>query len=97
MKSVIQSDETCLMCGRNGNGDSLEEHHIFFGQPNRDYSEKDGMKVLLCGCRCHREGPNAAHRNRNTDLRLKRIAQVEWQHRYGDTDAFIRRYGRSYL
>ena len=98
MKSVIQSDNSrCYLCGRNGNGDPLEEHHIFFGAANRTLSEEDGMKVMLCGTRCHRNGKEAAHRNRQTDLLLKQKAQTVWEARNGKRENFIRRYGRNYL
>ena len=98
MKSVMQSDNSrCYLCGRNGNSDPLEEHHIFFGAANRTLSEKDGMKVMLCGNRCHRNGKEAAHRNRQTDLLLKQKAQTVWEARNGSREDFIRRYGRSYL
>ena len=98
MKSVMQSDNSrCYLCRRNGSGDPLEEHHIFFGSANRALSEEDGMKVMLCGNRCHRNSKEAAHRNRQTDLLLKQKAQTAWEARNGSRDDFIRRYGRSYL
>ena len=84
MQSIIQADRTCcFICGRNGNGDPLEEHHIFFGNPNKQHSEEDGLKVMLCGERCHRTGKWSAHRCNETNRRLKREAQhvleLKWQ------------------
>ena len=35
MKSIMQEDRTyCFLCGRNGYGDPLEEHHAFGGHRN---------------------------------------------------------------
>ena len=48
-------ERVCWLCGRNGNGDPLECHHIF-GGAMRKKSEKYGLKVYLCGDRCHRNG-----------------------------------------
>lgn len=106
MQSIIQNDRTrCYLCGRNGNGDPLEEHHIFFGNPNRQHSEEDGLKVMLCGERCHRNGKWSAHRCDETNRRLKRKAQHVWEltrRLDGMTpeearEAFIARYGKSEL
>ena len=96
MDSIIQDEKVCYLCGRNGNGDRLEEHHILFGNPNRDHSEKYGLKVWLCGERCHRNGKNAAHRCRDTDLMLKRIAQEKFEENHSRED-FISLFGRNYL
>lgn len=52
----------CFLCGRNGNGDRLELHHIF-GAANRDKSDQLGLTVWLCGERCHRLGKYSAHQN----------------------------------
>lgn len=96
MKSIVQSDNRCFLCGRNGNGDPLETHHIFFG-PNRKLSDQDGMTVLLCGERCHRNGKNSVHMNATVDKKLKEIGQAVWEAHYGPTKEFIKRYGRNYL
>lgn len=96
-ESIMQKDRTrCFLCGRNGWGDPLEEHHCF-GGPNRALSEADGLKVYICGNRCHRNGPGAAHRNAGTANFLKAEAQLAWEARYGPREAFLRRYGKNYL
>lgn len=100
MKSIIQTEKVCYMCGcctPTGFYDGLEEHHIFFGRSNRKHSEKRGLKVWLCGETCHRNGKRAAHRNRETDLYLKRIGQATYEEVYGDRADFIAEFGRSYL
>lgn len=97
MKSIMQDDKTyCFICGRNGNGDPLEEHHAF-GGPNRKLSEKDGLKVYLCGNRCHRNGEKAVHRCRETADYIHSEAQKVWEARYGTRKDFMSRYGRNYL
>lgn len=63
----------CFLCGRNGNGDPLEKHHIF-GGALRKVSEKYGLVVNLCGERCHRNGPDSAHKSKET---------ADYLHRYG--------------
>lgn len=56
MKSVICNDKSrCYLCGRYG---PTHEHHIF-GGPDRNMSEKYGLKVPLC-LDCH-EGNDGAH------------------------------------
>lgn len=100
MKSIIQTEKVCYLCGcctPTGYYDGLEEHHIFFGRSNRKHSEKRGLKVWLCGETCHRNGKRSAHRNRETDLYLKRIGQAAYEEVYGDRAAFIAEFGKSYL
>ena len=55
------------------------------------------MKVRLCGDRCHRNGPDAVHRNHDTDIRIKQTAQRIWENTYGTREDFMRRYGKNYL
>lgn len=87
----------CFLCGRNGNGDRLERHHIFGGS-RRPLSEKYGLVVYLCGSRCHRNGEYAVHRNAETMALLHRYGQRKamsennWAER-----EFIKNFGRNYL
>lgn len=100
MKSIIQTEKVCFLCGcctPTGYYDGLEEHHIFFGRSNRKHSEKRGLKVWLCGETCHRNGKRSAHRNRETDLYLKRIGQAAYEETYGDRADFIAEFGKSWL
>ncbi len=102
MKSIIQTEKVCYFCGRNipyGYYDGLEEHHIFYGysSKNRDKSEKRGLKVWLCGETCHRNGKKSPHKDRETDERLKRMAQEIYERTYGDRAAFIAEFGKNYL
>ena len=58
MKSIIQSERECFICG----SPYVEEHHIF-GGAYRKKSEQYGLKVFLCHCD-HNEPPNGVHHNK---------------------------------
>lgn len=97
-KSIIQDDwSKCFLCGRNGNGDGLEVHHIFYGTSNRKHSDEDGLVVRLCGRRCHRLGEHSAHKDREVNSYLRKTAQKAWEANYGTRQAFRSRYGMSVL
>ena len=86
----------CCLCGASeANGKHIELHEIFFGTSNRDKSIADGMVAPLCE-ECHR-GTRGVHNFRETDLKLKKIGQSKWEEEYGDRDAFIKRFGQSWL
>lgn len=95
MKSIMQKDKVCYLCGRNGAGDPLEKHHIF-GGANRTNSENDGLFVWLCGSRCHRDGIYAVHRCKDTMRILRSEAQKEYEKTHSH-EQFMTRYGKNYL
>lgn len=89
-----------LFCGDGSVKPYLEEHHVF-GGPRRKKSEHYGLKVYLC--RKHHTGDitgsrEAVHRPDCNDygLRLKRLAQIEFESRYGH-DKFMAEFGKNYL
>lgn len=87
----------CFLCGRNGNGDHLERHHIFGGS-NRKWSEKYGLTVMLCGNRCHRNGEYSAHRNKDIAAYLHRYGQEKaMKENNWNVDQFREIFGRSYI
>lgn len=92
MKSVIQTEKVCYRCG----SPYVEDHHIFFGNPNREHSEQYGLKIWLCHMD-HRNGSEAPHRNRKVDLAYKTMAQTAFESKWGNRDDFIRIFGKSYL
>lgn len=94
--SILQKDKVCFLCGRNGADDPLEHHHCMSG-PNRKLADEDGLWVWLCGNRCHRNGPEAVHRNPATDLFIREEAQRAWESTYGTREEFMARYGKNYL
>lgn len=87
----------CFLCGRNGNGDPLDRHHVF-GGGLRKKSERYGLVVDLCHHRCHQYGPEAAHQNAETRDELHRWAQKKAMKENGWTvDEFVRQFGKNYL
>lgn len=95
--SIIQPDTSyCFICRQNGYNDRLEIHHIF-GGAHRNKSEKYGLKVALCGEKCHRNGRNAVHANHKVDIQLKEYAQRKAMKHYGwTTEEFIEIFGKNY-
>lgn len=93
MKSVLQDTKESYICGCMN---CLEDHHIFFGISKKKHSENRGLKVWLCGGH-HRNGPQAVHRNRETDLQLKEMAQTYYEQNIGTRQQFIVEFGKSYL
>ena len=88
----------CYLCGRNYTADpcGLETHHLV-GGPNRKYSERYGLKVRLCGERCHRNGANSVHRNLQVNLSLKAAGQKAFESRHGTHEDFMRIFGKNYI
>lgn len=87
----------CWLCGKNGNGDPLDRHHLFSG-PNRKKSEKYGLVVYLCHHECHIFGPNAAHQNAETMQKLHEYGQKKAMKENNWTiPDFIREFDRNYL
>lgn len=96
-KKTPVHERRCALCGRNGVGDPLEEHHIF-GGANRKKSEKYGLTVWLCGNRCHREGTEAVHRNVRSQEKLHIMGQLKAMREQGWTkDEFRAVFGKNYL
>lgn len=99
-KSIIQKNtDICYLCGKPGNWEDgmLEEHHVFNGTANRKKSEQYGLKVMLHGLKCHREGKMSVHRCRGTDLALKIIGQRAFEKEIGSRERFMAEFGRNYI
>lgn len=101
MKSIIQEDrQHCFLCGRNARADyfGLEEHHCFEGYGRREISEKYGLKVYICGDRCHRNGKESVHKNAKIDRDLKAKAQEIAMQYYGwSVEDFICKFRKNYI
>ena len=93
MKSVLQNEKKCFVCGRT---DVLHDHHCLFGTANRKISEKYGLKVWLCPIH-HNMSNEGVHFNKALDLRLKQMAQAYYEQNIGNRTAFIRDFGKNYL
>ena len=93
----MQSERKCWLCGRNGNGDPLELHHIF-PSSNRNNSTKYNATVYLCGNECHRNGKRSVHKCRETREKLQRWGQLKVMEEQGWTeDEFRNVFGKSFL
>lgn len=92
-KSIIANERRCVLCGTTYR---LHKHHIYHGTANRRKSEQDGCWVYLCAAH-HNMSAFSVHNNAELDRRLKQDCQKVWEQKYGKRDAFIKRYGRSYL
>ena len=75
MKSILQTEKVCYLCGRSY---GLEKHHIFGGVANRKWSERLGLWVYLCGQTCHR-GADGAQYDPVLNRRLKAEAQAAFE------------------
>jgi methionine aminopeptidase len=87
----------CFLCGRNGNGDRLERHHIFGGS-RRKLSEKYGLVVDLCGDRCHRNGRYSVHKNAEVQKYLHEYGQKKaMEENVWTVREFINVFGKNYI
>ena len=95
-KRKITGRKECFLCGKNGNGDPLELHHVFNG-PYKWKSEQYGRMVYLCANSCHKEGKYSAHKNRAVSDNLKEIFQRRIMAEQGwDVERFILEFGKNY-
>lgn len=100
MKSIMQNKEDgyCYLCAllhqdyqRRNN---LEEHHVFMG-PNRQASERYGLKVYLCH-EHHLDNPEAVHVNYEVCRILQSEGQKAFMKHYPDKD-FMKIFGKNYI
>ena len=91
MKSVIQDEKECYLCEAT---QDLHDHHIFFG-PNRQLSEKYGLKIWLCA-RHHNMSDYSAHFDKTLDLQFKKTAQRKFEETH-TREEFLEVFGRNYL
>lgn len=92
MKSILQRDEKCYICGM---AMGTEDHHIYPGRPHRAYSEADGLKVRLCW-ECHWKVHNDTQVSGKLMTKLKKDGQVKYEETH-TREEFMKRYGRNYL
>lgn len=100
-KSIMQdkSGGECYLCnmllGIDTPAPTREEHHVMYGTANRKLSEHYGLKVYLCPYH-HRNGPQAAHKCRQTDILLKQAAQRVFERKYSP-EKWMEVFGKNYL
>ena len=91
---IVEDMEHCAECGRN----NVELHEIFFGTGNRKLSIEDGLVIPLCKAQHHAGNLIGIHKDKDLNVKWKKIAQKRWQEYYGKTkEDFIKRYGISYI
>lgn len=88
MKSIIQSEKACYICGTTI---GLHEHHCIHGIANRKLADKYGLTVWLC--RKHHE---QVHADAEVDGYFKRLAQSKFEQTHSRC-AFMAVFGRNYL
>lgn len=93
--SIITNDlEHCIECGNN----NVELHEVFFGGRNRNKSIEDGLVIPLCKKYHHRGNLIGIHKDKELNIKYKKIAEQKWLEYYNKTiDDFINRYKRNYL
>lgn len=91
MKSIVQKDKKCFICGTEI---GLERHHIF-GAANRQKSERYGLTVWMCHYH-HNEPPEGAHYNKDTADLLHEVGQYAFEQTH-TRKQFLQEFGRNYL
>lgn len=90
MKSIIQSENCCYICG--GERD-LQEHHVF-GGCRKKLSEKYGLKVMLC--QGHHTGSKGVHFDAALMDKLHKLGQRTFKVKYPNL-SFMQIFGKNYL
>lgn len=90
MKSIIQSNKECWVCG----SPYVQVHHVIYGTAHRRLSEKYGLTVYLC--QKHHTGGEGVHFNPILDKTLKQIAQKRFEEKYSHEE-FMKVFKRNYL
>lgn len=93
--SIISDNlDRCIECGNR----NVELHEVFFGGRNRSKSIEDGLVIPLCKQFHHRGNLIGIHKDKELNLKYKKIAEKRWLEHYNKTvDDFIKRYGKNYL
>lgn len=91
MKSIIQKDKCCYVCGNT----RVHDHHIF-GNSNRKKSEQYGLKVWLC-YEHHNGSINGVHTGNQVLMNeLRQLGQKAFEKKYGH-DQFMKIFNKNYL
>lgn len=91
MKSILQKEKKCWLCGSTLN---LHRHHVFGGSANRAKSERYGLTVYLCAPH-HNMSNEGVHFDKSFDRQLKAWAQERFEEKYGH-DLFMEIFKRNY-
>ena len=91
MKSIMQQDKQCYICGSTRN---LELHHIIHGTANRKKAEELGLWLWLCPE--HHRGKDSPHFDANIDRWFKGLAQQRFEKTHS-REEWMKAAGRNYL
>ena len=92
MKSIIDTEERCYLCGSTV---GLEKHHCIHGTAGRKLADRWGLTVMLCS-RCHRGSEGVHGRNSEADRHLKKLAQKKFEEKYSH-EKWMEIFQRNYL
>lgn len=92
--SILQTEKVCYITGQTNN---LHKHHIYFGNPNRKISEREGFWVYLAGY-LHNQSNIGVHGKdgHELDIMLKQHCQRKYEETH-TREEFIQLIGKSYL
>lgn len=92
-KSIFENDslDKCYICGKWGR---VDEHHVF-GGPCRKMSDRYGLVVHLCR-ECH-SLIHDSEKGKEMKTYLHQRGQMIYEERFGNRQAFIKEFIRSYL
>lgn len=97
-KSILQTQQECYVCRRIYNVRTpygLEVHHIFPGNPGRELSERNGLKVWLCQ-RHHNMPPYGVHYDAVLAEWLKQQGQLAFEREHSRAE-FVQQFGENHL
>ena len=92
MQSIIQDEKECYVCKTT---QDLNSHHIFYGQKNRKWSEKYGLKIWLCSAH-HNMSDAGIHFNKELDTEVKQMAQRKFEETH-TREEWMSVFGKNYL
>ncbi len=92
MQSILQTEKTCLVCGRTTD---IHRHHVFMGNKQKSLSEKYGLTVNLCGYH-HDMSDAGIHFNKELRVSVQSWAQKKFEETYPDLN-FLQIFGRNYI
>lgn len=98
-ESLMQKGKYCYLCYEKYgkyNYRALHKHHALHGSANRALAEADGLYIYAC-LGCHELDKDAIHNCYATDLSVMQQAQRVYEEKLGSREAFIKRYGKSFL
>ncbi len=92
MKSIIQEEKRCYLCGSTV---GLEKHHCIHGSGWRQRADRWGLTVWLCAYH-HRDNKHGVHGDAKLDNWFKQLAQRTFEKKYSH-DKWMSIFGRNYL